>query len=94
MKPWLAFKTGPGFDGSSRWFGSQATNEVVIAGSRPPSTSSAGTRSMSVTPNGKAEAEPARLSSRRRSERNGSGYRTVFLPIHTAQKPSAARVTS
>ncbi len=88
MKPWLAFKKGPGYDGG-RWFAPASTNEVVMGfeAAEYEQRKVGDTFYASVTPNGKTEPEMHAFQVTGVLERSGSqDDGTVFLPLKTAQK--------
>jgi putative ABC transport system permease protein len=88
MKPWIAFKGGPGYDGG-RWFEQTATNEVVMGfeAAEYEQRKVGDTFYASVTPNGKAEPELHAFTVVGVMERSGSqDDGTVFLPLRTAQR--------
>jgi len=88
MKPWLAFKKGPGYDGG-RWFAPGSTNEVVMGfeAAEYEQRKVGDTFYASVTPNGKTEPEMHAFQVTGVLERSGSqDDGTVFLPLKTAQK--------
>ena len=87
MKPWLAFKTGLGYDGG-RWFAQSATNEIVM-GFEVAEYEQRKVGDMfytAITPHGKAEPEMHTFKVVGVLERSGSqDDGTVFLPLKTAQ---------
>ncbi len=88
MKPWLTFKRGAGYDGG-RWFAPSATNELVMGfeAAEYEQRKVGDTFYMSVTPNGKIDAELHAFQVVGVLERSGSqDDGTVFLPLRTAQR--------
>jgi putative ABC transport system permease protein len=88
MKPWLAFKTGPGYDGG-RWFEPDATNEVVMGFevAEFEQRKVGDVFYASVTPDGAAAPVLNTFKVVGVLERSGSqDDGTVFLPLATSQK--------
>jgi putative ABC transport system permease protein len=88
MKPWLAFKTGAGYDGG-RWFAPDSTNEVVMGfeAAEYEQRKVGDVLYASVTPNGMTEPVMHAFKVTGVLERSGSqDDGTVFLPLSTAQK--------
>jgi putative ABC transport system permease protein len=88
MKPWLAFKTGAGYDGG-RWFAPASTNEVVMGfeAAEYEQRKVGDVLYASVTPNGQADPVMHAFTVTGVLERSGSqDDGTVFLPLATAQK--------
>lgn len=87
MKPWLAFKEGPGY-GGGRWFAPAATNEVVMGFevAEFEQRKVGDTFYASVTPQGKTDPELHAFTVVGVLDRTGSqDDGTVFLPLRTAQ---------
>ncbi len=88
MKPWLAFKKGPGYD-SGRWFAPDATNEVVMGfeAAEYEQRKVGDVLYASITPNGKTAPVMHAFHVTGVLERSGSqDDGTVFLPLTTAQR--------
>jgi len=87
MKPWLAFKTGPGYDGG-RWFAHDSTNEVVMGfeAAEYEQRKVGDVLYASIMPNGKIDPVMHAFKVTGVLERSGSqDDGTVFLPLTTAQ---------
>jgi putative ABC transport system permease protein len=87
MKPWMSFKTGPGFDGG-RWFDQESGNEVVMGfeAAEYEQRKVGDTFYVSVAPQGRTE--PQRFEFRVAGVLDRTGTQddgTVFLPIARAQ---------
>lgn len=88
MKPWVAFKQGPGYDGG-RWFTPDAADEVVMGfeAAEYEQRKVGDTLYVSITPNGAAEPVMHAFKVVGILERSGSqDDGTVFLPLRTAQR--------
>ncbi len=88
MKPWITFKTGPGYSGG-RWFDPAATNEMVMGfeAAEYEQRKVGDTFYLTVTPKGKVEPELHAFKVVGVLERTGSqDDGTVFLPLKTAQR--------
>jgi len=88
MKPWVAFKQGPGYDGG-RWFTPDAADEVVMGfeAAEYEQRKVGDTLYVSITPNGATEPVMHAFNVVGILERSGSqDDGTVFLPLLTAQR--------
>ena len=87
MKPWLAFKTGIGYDGG-RWFAQDSTNEVVLGfeAAQYEQRKVGDTFYATVTPAGQTEAKTHEFKITGILERTGTqDDGTVFMPLKGAQ---------
>lgn len=87
MKPWLAFKSGAGYDGG-RWFAQASTNEVVLGfeAAQYEQRKVGDTFFATVTPNGRTEAITHEFKITGILERTGTqDDGTVFMPLKNAQ---------
>ncbi|MBI3564425.1 MAG: ABC transporter permease [Elusimicrobia bacterium] len=87
MKPWLAFKQGPGYDGG-RWFEDKSRDEVVIGyeAAEYEQRKVGDVFYASITPSGKTAAERHAFKVVGVLDRTGTqDDGTVFLPIETAR---------
>ena len=88
MKPWLKFKTGPGYDGG-RWFAPDAKNEVIIGfeAAEYEQRKVGDTFYASITPSGSMAAVRHEFKVVGILDRTGTqDDGTVFMPILTAQE--------
>lgn len=88
MKPWVSFKTGPGYDGG-RWFDQAATDEIVLGFevAEFEQRKVGDTFYASITPHGKVDPEMHSFKIVGIMERTGSqDDGTVFLPLRRAQE--------
>ena len=88
MKPWIDFKTGPGYDGG-RWFEQNASNEVVMGfeAAEYEQRKVGDTFYATITPNGKTQAVLHEFKVVGVLQRTGTqDDGTTFMPITTAQE--------
>lgn len=88
MKPWLRFKSGPGYDGG-RWFSAQAKNEVIIGfeAAEYEQRKVGDTFYASITPAGGAAPVRHEFKVIGVLERTGTqDDGTVFMPIDAARE--------
>ncbi len=88
MKPWLQFKSGPGFDGG-RWFSPDAAAEAVMGfeAAEYEQRKVGDLFYITVVPHGKTEPEFHAFRIVGVLERTGTqDDGTVFVPLHTAQR--------
>ncbi|MCC6587267.1 MAG: ABC transporter permease [Bryobacterales bacterium] len=87
MKPWLAFKTGPGYDGG-RWFSPTAPNEIVMGfeAAEYEQRKVGDTFYASITPAGKTESVMHEFKVVGVLDRTGTqDDGTVFMPLNVAR---------
>ena len=87
MKPWLGFKTGPGYDGG-RWFQPSASNEIVLGfeAAEYEQRKVGDTFYASITPAGKTEAVMHEFKVVGVLDRTGTqDDGTVFMPLEIAR---------
>lgn len=88
MKPWIAFKSGPGYDGG-RWFTADSRNEVVLGfeAAEYEQRKIGDTFYASITPAGKPDPVMHEFKVVGVLDRTGTqDDGTVFLPIDVAQE--------
>jgi putative ABC transport system permease protein len=87
MKPWLAFKTGTGYDGG-RWFNKDSTKEVVLGfeAAQYEQRKVGDSFYATVTPAGQTEAKTHEFKITGILDRTGTqDDGTVFMPLKEAQ---------